>query len=106
MRKIIAFIVLQILYYLLWAFISWDFSYLSDIRYLRFVYAVGDIFLSWLLITIIIQHDPKFLKTKTHEEKKQWLKKYIWELHEELSLCKEADDVLKKVQEYKRSRNS
>lgn len=53
-------------------------------------------------MSVIIYVDtPDFLKPRTHEEKKTWIRKYIGELHEELALYWEAMELEKKIREYK-----
>lgn len=69
-------------------------------EWLRFIYALGALFILWFSIGYIVEINPEFLKTKTHEEKKKWIRKYIWELREELTLYSEANELLKKVKEY------
>ncbi len=49
----------------------------------------------------IIQANPEFLKEKTHEEKKSSIRKYIGELHEEISLYAEAIELQNKIRKFK-----
>lgn len=44
-----------------------------------------------------------FLKSVPREEKIRWVKKYVWELHEELKLYAEAIELQKKVNDFKKN---
>lgn len=44
-----------------------------------------------------------FLKSVPREEKVQWVKKYIGELHEELKLYAEAVELQRKVNDFKKN---
>lgn len=58
------------------------------------------VFTSWL-IDWCWSWTPEWLKPKPHAEKISSVKKYIGELHEELSLLGEAIALQKKISEFK-----
>ena len=54
----------------------------------------------WYIMYLALENIDLF-KMPTHEEKVHWIKKYVWELHEELKLYAEAMELQKKVNEFK-----
>lgn len=99
MKKLLAVIWMQIAYYLLLSFVLWQFFIFDDII-LRIFYLLFEFILIFISVFIYIE-TPDFLKEKTPEQKKAWLKKYIWDLHEELSLLWEAYALQKKISEFR-----
>ena len=103
MRKLLLVVTVQIFWYFLWAFVTWDINFFPTIDDVRAAYAFF-----WVIILVISSFPffmderdlPEFLRTPTHEEKKSSIKKYIGELHEELALYWEAMWLQKKIRDF------
>lgn len=90
-------------YYLMFSYIFWTFNIIEIDIASRFLFIL--IFLCILAFTImIIASDTEFF-FPTHEEKMSSVKKYTWELKEELELYAEASGLEQKVKELEKLNN-
>ena len=104
MRKFLFIVGLQIVYYLVFVFATFQWDWFLDWS-VRWVFIVLEIFVISITVWTILWFDswktPEWLKDKTHQQKKTTIKQYIWELHEELNLYWEAMELQRKIKEFK-----
>ena len=95
-------IVLYILYYLVMSYLFWTFDLTSIWPDSRFaVISFGMIYMVALEMWFAqLYSSTDFLDKKPHTEKISWIKKYCWELKEELKLLWEARDLEIKIHEF------
>ena len=95
--------ILFLIYYLIWSFGMWDWISTSSEWPARFFFILLSTIPTWICI-YLYSENPDWLKSKPHEEKITWIRKYIWELHEELKLYWEAMDLQKRINEFKKQK--
>ena len=101
MKKLFASLALLIIYYLLTSFIAWEFVWIHLPWVWRVLFILG-LFIPVWITTLIYTETPEFLQEKTHSEKKYSIRKYIWELSEELKLYAEARDLESRINQLRK----
>ena len=100
MKTHFATVILFAIYYLVWSFGMWDWISINSEWTVRFFFIILSTIPLWIC-SYWYQENPEWLKDKPHIEKVTGMKKYIWELHEELQLYWEAMELEKKIREFK-----
>ena len=105
MKRVVGFTLFAfVLYYLVLAFILGSFDIMeSSIAIARFLMTIFGI-LVWLSVFWIVVENKEFFfpPVVPHNEKIQEIKKYTWELKEELQLYSEANELEQKAKELRK----